>query len=266
MVRYLPATPGFGERLTEALGKSVGDVGSAYVQKNRQNRINEQDEQIVNSFNPEDPWTTQLAKFSRLSKDRQTSLTPVFNQFIKSQEKQGLASAKLSAEQQKEEQETAGLHDTLDFLDKNYESVGQSNIPGLKSWTAGGARRGTVQTREEIDRSGFLAADAIFTKYNKGSVSKEKLKLVQEMAPKSTDSERVYKAKVNALRRMAKFPKDISQEEFDKQLTREAKAIGKAAPKEAKTETTTVIAPDGTAREIPNEAVKDALANGGKLA
>ena len=262
MVQIIPRAPTFGESIMPQIQSAVG----AFAKQRNEAQAKKQDEALINSFNPNDSAISQMQKFAKLSPDRQSALSPLFNQLIKSQEKQGIASAKLSAEQQKEEQETAGLHETLDFLDKNYESVGQSNIPGLKSWTAGGARRGTVQTREEIDRSGFLAADAIFTKYNKGSVSKEKLKLVQEMAPKSTDSERVYKAKVNALRRMAKFPKDISQEEFDKQLTREAKAIGKAAPKEAKTETTTVIAPDGTAREIPNEAVKDALANGGKLA
>lgn len=228
MVQVLEALPTFGQSLVAQLAQTGSQIGQGLIQK----RANRLDQEIINSFNPEDAPLVQIQKFAKLSKSAQEGISPVFNQFLKSQEMQAAGAVKAASAQKKEDQETGGLKDTLDFLDKNVSYTGENLVPGFKSFTAGGLNREAVEKREEIDKSGFLAADAIFTKYNKGVLSKDKLKIVQDMAPNSKDSERVYKAKVNALRRMAQLPANATKEDFDKQLDREVKAVNKAQPKE----------------------------------
>ena len=131
MVQVLPYVPGFGERLAETLGQTVGNVGSAYLQNRQQNRVAAQDEQILDSFNPEDPWTTQISKFSKLSKARQEIMTPIFNQLIKGQQQQATQSAKLASKQREEQ---APVQNALATIKRQRELLASGHL-GSKTGT-----------------------------------------------------------------------------------------------------------------------------------
>ncbi len=228
MVQVLPAVPSFGEKLANVLGQAGSDVAQGFIQRNQ----NQKDQEIINSFDPNASPIDQIRRFSQLSPQKQQALTPLLQQYLKTQGTQQAAQQKQEAEALKKQEESAGLKNALDFLDENIEYSGTKYIPGFKSFTAGGLKRDVVEKRAEIDSTGFLAADQIFTHFNKGTISKDKLKVIQnDLAPKSNLSERENKARINALRRMANLPKDISPEKFNKILDKEVKSAKKGDTK-----------------------------------
>lgn len=222
MVQVLNSLPTFGQNLVAQLAQAGSQIGQGLAQR----RANRLDQELISSFNPNDEPLVQIQKFGKLSEGAQKQVSPLFNHLITSGEKRRDRASE-------EEKELSGLRSSLDFLDKNVQYAGTSKVPGFKSFTAGGLNRNAVEKRKEIDQTGFLTADAIFTKFNKGVISKDKLKVIQDMAPSAEDSERVYKAKVNSLRRMANLSPSSTKEDFDKQLAREEKAVSKASNKKS---------------------------------
>ena len=153
-------------------------------------------------------------------------------------------------------EETKGLSNTLDWLDENIKYTGSTKIPFTASSTLGGARRGVVEKRAEFDASGFWAADNVFTHFNKGTVSSPKLELIRnELAPKSDLPERVNKARIASLRRMANLPANISKDKFDKILDKEVENANKGyeAQDESETGAPTAINPATGERLILRE-------------
>jgi hypothetical protein len=203
MVNILKKVPGFGERLGAAVG---GGLGQGFQQ-----------------------GMSKAQEFAEKMQQAQAKSLP------KMQE----AQLKQQKEQQEKEQETAGLKDALDWLDENYEYAGDPLVPG-KSFL-GGVKKGerhtifdlpfnrkAAQTREEIDNTGFWTTDKIYTHFNKGQISNVKLKLIQEkLAPHSGLSEREYKARVSALRRIANLPPDAPKYVVDNMIEREVKTLNK---------------------------------------
>lgn len=228
MVQVLPAVQGFGEKLANVLGQAGTDVFQGY----QQYRSNQKDQEIINSFDPNASPIEQIKKFSQLSPQKQAAVTPLLQQYLKTQGTQQVA-------QQKQQQETEGLKNALDFLDQNIEYTGATFIPGTKSFGAANRpftmNREGLQKREEFDTTGFWAADQVFTHFNKGTVSKEKLKVIQkDLAPRADLSERKNKARIDALRRMANLPADISPEKFNKILEKEVKSANKGEKESSK--------------------------------
>lgn len=131
-----------------------------------------------------------------------------------------------------EEKENQGLKQTLDWLEDQTKYVGQSWIPGQKSFVGipgtpiSRIGREAIEKREGIDSAGFWVTDKIYTHFNKGQMSEAKLDFIrQDIAPRSGLSEREYKSRVNALRRISNLPRDIPVGKLDKILEQEAKKV-----------------------------------------
>lgn len=122
----------------------------------------------------------------------------------------------LSEKQKENQKEDEILKNAFSNIESLIPYSGIKTIPGMKSFTGGGLNRRAIQKREQFDREGFLLADKIFTKFNKGVINKDKLKVIKnEMAPNSKLSERVNSARIDALKTMSGLPQDATNEQFD---------------------------------------------------
>lgn len=143
------------------------------------------------------------------------------------------------------EQAHAGIKTSLDWLDKNIGFSGKHGISprwgGIEALgTEGGlAMKDPVtgqqlsnlqikKIREEIDQTGLLAADAVYTHFNKGVLNKVKWEDVKELfSPKSDLPAEVNRARIASLRRIMGLKPNISKEALNKQIDKEANVLKK---------------------------------------
>ena len=152
----------------------------------------------------------------------------IMSESLKGQTKQMEAQQKAAQEQQKLDQEKQGIADSLDWLDENIKYTGSTNIPFTASNTYGKLNREAIQKREEFTKTGFWATDKIYTHFNKGQISNQKLEMIKnDLAPNADLTERENKARIAALRRVGNLPKDAPKSVIDKVINREVKAIKK---------------------------------------
>lgn len=223
MVQVLPYVPSFGEKLMPVLSESIGNIAKGYQQQ----RANQNDQKILEGLakNPNATPLEQIAAVNQLSKDKRESLTPLFTQYIKTQQKQGETSAK-AAEAQKERQE---FEPTLNRLDDLVHRTG-AKLPFSDAFFGGIPGTAANQEREEFDSLGFLAADKVFTHFNKGTISKDKLKkIVEDLAPKSDLTQSKNRARIKALRTISGLPSNVSQEKFDAVVDKATKSVDKGS-------------------------------------
>jgi hypothetical protein len=240
-------------------------------------RNKERDEQILNEFsaNPNMNPLDMIKQFGMLSAEKQKALTPLFEQHFKSQETLAKMNYEQKAKEAEKQAEIEGMKQGLDFLDANKAYVGTTLIPGFKSFTAGGLNRDAVQKRKEIDDTGFWTTDKIYTSLNKGVQNKVKFEKMLELAPNSRDSERVFQAKVDSLRRVGNIPREASPEQYDKIVNEELKniksqekkdaAINKKKGQSSEGFKVRIRSPNGVEGLIDESLVDSALANGGTL-
>ena len=232
--------PSFSQRLGGAVQTGLEGFSKIYGQQKENEAIKRLTGQDVSGLS--DPFKQKL-----------------FEQTLKNQGFQQKIAAQQQAKGAESEAELGGLNEALDWLDENIEYSGENTIPGFKSFTAGGLNRGAVEKREEIDTTGFLAADKVFTHFNKGTISKDKLQVIlKDLAPNSKLSERKNKARIASLRRMMKLPSDIPESAFDKIVEREKKGIGKID----KSGKSYMIAPNGQKVLMDEEHQEEALQRG----
>jgi hypothetical protein len=260
----LPESPSFGQLLGRGIGQGFSKgFGVAFDQKAEREKM----------------------LFEHKLKTAAAAMTPEEREFYK--ENYGVDISKFSPETQKafiqqgakefakkQTEGTAGLGESLDWLDDNLKYTGTKTVPGFSSFTAGGLRRDVVEKREEFDRLGFLAADQVFTHFNKGVINKDKLKLIQnDLAPNSNNSERVNKARIAALRRIAKLPKNAPAEAVNKAIDKEVAAqkkiegVGTKALKKIEGrggKIVTMRAPNGETVDMDEGNVEEALKRGWK--
>lgn len=209
IIQEKPEEPSFAERLLSGVGAGAEHAAMSIPQM-IQNKRNEEDSKEF---------------YKRLTGQDVTGASPrereiLLENYFKNQE--------LQAKDKKNNKDFEGLSNTLDWLEDNYKYAGSTKIPFTKSNTLGGLKRTVIGKRAEIDAAGFWATDQIFTHFNKGTVSKEKLKVIREdLAPKSDISERKYKARVSALRRIANLPRNISKRKFDNVIEEEVEKVKK---------------------------------------
>lgn len=88
------------------------------------------------------------------------------------------------------------------------------------TYYAGGAlNRQQAQDREEFDKQGFLLADKAFTKFNKGTITKEKLQYIKdEMAPNSKYTDRTNLGRMKALETVLNLPDGSGLKQYEKAL------------------------------------------------
>lgn len=233
MVQILPRVPGFGEKLIGSLSGAAEDVIGGLQQK----AVNDRDQKILETFG--DPTKTPMEyiqAFSKLSTQRQQALSPLVTQLLKSQQP-----GKAQIAQEEKEQVKKNLAVTLDELEEKTPYVGTQAIPFTKNFEPSAlvspflgpmgsvlpnVNRKAVQERELIDSQGFWATDQTYTHFNKGTVSDAKLQLMKkDLAPHSGLSERAYKARIQALRRISNLPSNVGKEKFEAVLNKEIKAV-----------------------------------------
>jgi hypothetical protein len=209
-MQHLPRPQSSGEKLAKGIGAGLDKGVELYGQHKQQQQENE-------FFQRE------------FGVDTKGASPDVKKLLAQSQLKQRVESQKLLGKQQQEEkkkqEEQEGLKTALDWLDENAETHSGRFFKGVGANIPGTKRHGQ---REEYSTTGFWAADQVFTHFNKGTVSKEKLKVIQnDLAPRAGISSRENKARIAAMRRMTNLPSNIPKEIFEKELNKEIKAVNK---------------------------------------
>lgn len=192
-MQILPEVPSFGTQIARNIGSGLG--------------------QGINSG---------MDFASKLAMQRQKSQGDFASKLALHQAKNDIDQ---QAKRQEAEKGDQGFKDSLDWLDQNIEYTGPvakftklAGIPGTEAFGK----------RAEFDAQGFWATDKAFTHFNKGQISREKLKVIQnDLAPRSDLTQKTNKARISALRRLSNLPSDIPSEVFDKQLQLEKKTLGK---------------------------------------
>lgn len=85
-MEILPRQRTFGESMMPVLTDAIG----AFAKQ----RQASQDQALIDSFNPEDSPVTQMQKFAKLSPERQSVLSPLMTQLVKTQQQQAASTAK----------------------------------------------------------------------------------------------------------------------------------------------------------------------------
>ncbi len=199
------------------------------------------------------------------------------------QEKLGAKAAELGEKEAKSEkekiEEQKSLKQQFDRVRYLIPYGGSRLIPGTKSFGAFSTNidkraREAYQNRQELDSLGFFIADRVFTHFNKGVISKDKLKKIETLAPNSKYSDRANYGRVNSLERLANLPDSLNEKQFDAAIAKEKTKIAKTDEQGAKIEKKQlgpppkghqwIKTPSGKTVPIPDAEVADALASGGE--
>lgn len=226
MVQIIPPNPGFGSQLATTLAQALGNIGMG-VEKGRQNN---QDQQILSHIGPDSSPMDIIKHIGGLTPQMQQNLSPLFSHLFQAQGAQQAAASKQNAkvqeQQTKSAQEQRVVQDLSNSIRKKIPysgttlfgkgfAAGEDGLNPLNplSWHV---NREAYQNREELNSEGFLYADKVFTKFNKGTITKEKLAYIRDnLAPNSKLSERQNTARLNALDHVLSLPDDASEAEVN---------------------------------------------------
>ena len=226
MATFLPRPQSTSDRIARGLHSAAGEGIPAIAGHLQQKEKEKKENEFLKRFTGED-FSGASSEFKKIALDNMMKRQ---SQAEKLMQKTTEQVQKKRQEEEKKREEAQGLSNALDWLDENIEYTGSTSIPFTKSFGAhkGGLNREAVEKREEYDATGFWAADQVFTHFNKGTISKDKLKVIkEELAPHSGLSERTNKARNSAMRRMANLPKNLPKSQFDKHLNSELNAVKK---------------------------------------
>ncbi len=215
MVQVLHRLPTFSEELAPQVSQAIGNLAQGY--KQGQDRKN--DQMVFGQITAESSPVEIAKAFQRLSpqgkKEAESFISPLLQGQFKSQEAIAAATSKKAATDQAKAEETKGLSNSLDELDKNLDYTG-ARIPGSKAFFRSIPGTTAYEKAKEFDALGFWTADKAFTHFNKGTLSKEKIQIVKEdLAPKSDLYNSENRARIKAIRIISGLPSDISEEKFD---------------------------------------------------
>ncbi len=188
--------------------------------------------------------------------------------------------ARETKEQKEKEEEHANLRQQFDRVRELIPYGGSRLIPGTKSFGAFSTNvdksaREAYEKRQELDSLGFFVADRVFTHFNKGVISKDKLKKIETLAPNSSLSERANEGRLKSLERLANLPSTLNEIQFDEAIHKEKLKVAKTDEQGAKVEKQKLGPPppghqwikspsSGNVIPIPDAEVADALASGGE--
>lgn len=211
MVKIIDRPPSFGEMMGRAAGEGLasgigafGDEISGRIRRSGEDKALKK--MGIDLRGIRDPEMRKIA-FGEMLKNRREA-------------------SEAQAEQQ-------GLRDTLDWLDENAKYTGLTGMEGLIAGNPQnflGSLPGTEAygKRKEIDASGFWAADQIYTHFNKGQISEQKLKVIQnDLAPRAGLTQKEFKARVSAMRRISALPRNAPRTVVEKEIEKERKALKK---------------------------------------
>lgn len=222
MVQVLPGVPTFAQQLIPQINQAIGSLSQGYQQGVQKRGDQEVLDQIA-SMDPNTSLAEKVAIFGKLSPEKQKLLTPLYAQAFKEQ----LGSQRSQAEQQGKMQEQEGLKNSIDYLRENAQEVsrgGYSPVKTFKNVFLPGTKY--AKAAEEFDTTGFFATDQLFTHFNKGTISKDKLATIKEdLAPNSRLTKEQNLGRINSLARLANLPEGTTSEKFNKEFARVKKEI-----------------------------------------
>lgn len=242
MVQVLPEVPNFNTLLAKAIPGAVQNLAEGGMQWYQNTQDKKVMEDIKKSESPED----MLAKYQSLSPQSKKEMQPLVDTLIKGRfaadamyNKQAFKAQQKEAEEQKLKQELTQKIDKMRGYKNYVGSEAAGNLlsivgkEGGEAGTWGGLNRKAVQTRAYVDAEGFWLADQTYTHFNKGTMSEAKLEQVREkLAPNSSNSEREYIARLDAIQDIIGLPKDIPSEKLDKYIDQKVKEVQKVGEKE----------------------------------
>lgn len=230
--QMLPQQPSFGSQLGSQLGSGISQgigesLGNYFKQKQNARALEGLKPFYLEAGLPEDQF--ESFKNSGLSA---SEATPLLKEGISNRQqaaiKQQEQQQKALLEQQKEEKELSGLKSTLKQLREDIGYTG-ARIPG-KSFFGDIPGTEAFGKRKEFDAAGFLAADTVYTHFNKGTISEAKLEVIKnDLSPNSKFSERENLARINALERIMGLPSNTPPEKVDKIIEHEKKRVSDAS-------------------------------------
>ncbi len=218
MVQVLPYVQSPLEQLMPHINQAAGQIGQGFINRS----ANLSDQRILEGLAQNQNATPmdQIKAFSALSSGKQQTLSPLFTQFMQSQQKQAAGVAK----KEEVKGEVVPSLDRLEELTKR--SGGRFGFrPALGKlpftpWN---------EERKELDTLGIWAADKVYTHFNKGVLNEAKWNDVKDkFAPKAELSDRENMARINAMRRIMNLPAGISSKKLDGVIDQEQRNITKS--------------------------------------
>jgi len=247
MVQVLPYVPGFGEKLAAALGQAGGDVAQGFIQRNQ----NQNDQRILDSFDPNASPIEQIKHFGKLSPQKQQALVPLLQQLMKSQGANQVANQKIEAKQQEKALEEQKSHEDIsqtvnslmDELEKGH--VGKYNqINKLFEYGR--------EDRAYFDELSLGIERVLAGLVGKGALNQQRFAYLMGKLPNSEETDATNRGRLKAL-----------AEEF--KVIRKKTGESEKGFKQSSSETTWVISPSGKRVQIPSDQLQAALSSGGKL-
>lgn len=209
-VQVLPAAQTFGNQFGGVLGGALGSIGQGLVQGHLNRQTNKKDDEILQDLaaNPNASPLEMIQKFGKLSADKRKGLEGLFGDYLKTQNTNQAKAAETEAA-------TAGMKDTVKYLKENVKYTGLTGETSPDK---------TFAARKGFDSSGFLAADYVYTHFNKGQISNAKLELIKkDIAPRSDLTQLENKARIDSLERIMALPSSAPKEQVDRIIDEEAK-------------------------------------------
>lgn len=211
MPQILPGNPTFAQQLLPQINQSLGQVLQG-VQKGASNSADQSAFDKIANLPSESTWQQKVGALQGLSADKLKYLSPILGNIINNGGEQ-------SAKAQEKSKETESIQNSFDSLEQNTELASRGGIHPIKRLKSEFAKGSDYsQVASDYDSTGFFLTDKLFTHFNKGTISKDKLKLVQDLSPNSKLSQSQNKGRIQALKRLFDLPSDASSEKFNKEL------------------------------------------------
>lgn len=245
MAQFFQRPPSFGEKLGEALGGAIGNVGLGVVDRFQRQKDQRVLDQLLTQ--PGSSPVQQINAFSSLSPRSQQSLTPLFTHFLDMQRVQGAQQAERAEKQQAEVQEHEDISELIneasDELAKGKLGVG---VAKLNKLTAKGR-----ESRAYFDELALGIEKRLANMVGKGALSVPRFEYLKKNLPSSDNTDATNRGKLRALAK--EFKVDIQ------------KGAAQEKKLSSKSEGRVVISPSGKRVMIPENELEAALAAGGKL-
>lgn len=248
MVQVLPYVPGFGEQLGKVLANAGADIGQGYLN----GRQRKSDQSIISQLASSQDHSpiSLLQSWSQLSPDTQKTISPLLQQFMQTQGRQG--QDKQEAEMEKEEVGQT-INALTDQLMKGGTGTGVTHFNKLVPWGR--------ESRAYFDELALGIEKRLAGMVGKGALSQARFDYLKHNLPSSSNSDATNRGKLKAL--AEEFKVDINNPEFRKKVGIDQKRVEPVG--RGKSQGRVVVSPSGKKVMVPDDQVDAAIKAGGKL-